>query len=234
MPRIMEVDTEAKAALFRQLEACAPAEAIIASNTSQLDIFPLIPDSLQDRALITHWYTPPYLVDLVDVIPGPRCDAAHVETAMQQLRDMGKQPIGLKKFVPGDVANRIQAAIGLEVQALLDEGVASAAEIDAAIIHGLALRIPILGFYAKADFTGLPLMQAIKRNNSYAPPVPKPQSPTLDRLVAEGRTGVLAGAGYYDWPGDAAALFEARDRKLMALKQALREIGTMAGLERNL
>lgn len=230
---IIEVP-EAKAALFRQLEACAPADAIIASNTSQLDIFPLIPDSLQSRALITHWYTPPYLVDLVDVIPGPHCDPAHVETAMQQLREMGKQPIGLKKFVPGYVANRIQAAIGLEVQALLDEGVASAAEIDAAIVHGLALRIPILGFYAKADFTGLPLMQAIKRNNSYAPPEPKPSSPTLDTLIAEGRTGVLAGAGYYDWPGDAAALFEARDRKLLALKQALRQIGTMAGLERDL
>ena len=134
----------AKAALYRQLEACAPAEAIIASNTSQLDIFPLIPEGLQSRALITHWYTPPYLVDLVDVIAGPQCEAEHVATVTTQLREMGKQPIGLKKFVPGYVANRIQAAIGLEVQALLDEGVASAAEIDAAIIHGLALRIPIL------------------------------------------------------------------------------------------
>ena len=224
----------AKAALYRQLEACAPAEAIIASNTSQLDIFPLIPEGLQSRTLITHWYTPPYLVDLVDVIAGPQCEAEHVATVTKQLREMGKQPIGLKKFVPGYVANRIQAAIGLEVQALLDEGVASAAEIDAAIIHGLALRIPILGFYAKADFTGLPLMQAIKRNNSYTPPTPKAHSPILDKLITDGRTGVLAGAGYYHWPGDAAALFEARDRKLMALKQALREIGTMAGLERTL
>jgi len=55
----------------------------------------------------------------------------------------------------------------------------------------------------------------------------------LDTLVAEGRTGVLAGAGYYDWPQEPAALFEARDRRLIALKQAMREIGTMAGLERD-
>ena len=87
--------------------------------------------------------------------------------------------------------------------------------------------------YAKADFTGLPLMQAVARNKSYMPPVPKGGSPVLDALIEQGRTGVLAGAGYYDWPGDPAALFEARDRRLMALKQAMREIGTMAGLERS-
>ncbi|WP_149536963.1 3-hydroxyacyl-CoA dehydrogenase family protein [Siccirubricoccus phaeus] len=230
---IIEVP-EAKRALYEQLDKLAPAEAIFASNTSHLDVFPLIPAARQRKAMIAHWYTPPYLVDLVDVIPGPECEAGVVEGVSDMLRAMGKQPIGLKKFVPGYVANRIQAAIGLEVQALLDEGVASAEEIDAAIIHGLALRLPILGFYAKADFTGLALMQAVKRNNSYAPPEPTPNSPVLDRLVAEGRTGVLAGAGYYDWPGDPAALFEARDKKLIALKQAMREIGTMAGMERKL
>jgi 3-hydroxybutyryl-CoA dehydrogenase len=225
---------EAKKALYEQLDALAPAEAIFASNTSHLDIFPLIPKARQRKAMIAHWYTPPYLVDLVDVIPGPECQPGVVEGVSDMLRAMGKQPIGLKKFVPGYVANRIQAAIGLEVQHLLDEGVATAPEIDAAIIHGLTLRLPILGFYAKADFTGLALMQAVAANRSYTPPPVRGGSPALDKLVAEGRTGVLAGAGYYDWPGDPAALFEARDKRLIALKQAMRQIGTMAGLERDL
>jgi 3-hydroxybutyryl-CoA dehydrogenase len=225
---------EAKRALYEQLDALAPAEAIFASNTSHLDIFPLIPAARQRRAMIAHWYTPPYLVDLVDVIPGPECEPGVVEGVSDLLKAMGKQPIGLKKFVPGYVANRIQAAIGLEVQHLLDEGVATAPEIDAAIIHGLALRLPILGVYAKADFTGLALMQAVAANRSYTPPPVRGGSPALDKLVAEGRTGVLAGAGYYDWPGDPSKLFEARDKRLIALKQAMRQIGTMAGLERDL
>jgi 3-hydroxybutyryl-CoA dehydrogenase len=229
---IIEVP-EAKRELYARLDACAPAEAILASNTSHLDVFPLIPEARQAKALIAHWYTPPYLVDLVDMIPGPKCEKAAFDSVFSMLKVMGKQPLGLKKFVPGYVANRIQAAIGLEVQNLLDEGVATAPEIDAAIIHGLALRLPILGFYAKADFTGLPLMQAVARNKSYTPPVPKGGSPVLDKLIEDGRTGVLAGAGYYDWPGDPAALFEARDRRLIQLKQAMREIGTMAGLERS-
>jgi 3-hydroxybutyryl-CoA dehydrogenase len=223
---------EAKRALFGQLDRVAPPEAVIASNTSQLDVFPLIPPRRQRRAMIAHWYTPPYLVDLVDVIPGPECEPAAVDGVHEMLAAMGKQPLRLRKFVPGYVANRIQAAIGLEVQHLLDEGVATAPEIDAAIVHGLALRIPILAVFAKADFTGLALMQAVQANGSYTPPPARGRSETLDRLVAEGRTGVLAGAGYYDWPGDPAALFEARDRRLIALKQAMRKIGTMAGLER--
>ena len=225
---------EAKRALFEELDKVAPPEAIIASNTSQLDVFPLIPPSRQRKAMITHWYTPPYLVDLVDVIPGPACDPAALEEVEAMLKAMGKQPLRLKKFVPGYVANRIQGAIGAEVQHLLEDGVATAAEIDAAIIHGLALRLPILAVFAKADFTGLALSQAILRNGSYTPPPPRRQSATLDALVEQGRTGVLAGGGYYDWPGDPATLFQDRDKRLIELKQAMRKIGTMAGLERDL
>jgi 3-hydroxybutyryl-CoA dehydrogenase len=112
--------------------------------------------------------------------------------------------------------------------------VATAQEIDAAIIHGIALRLPILGVFAKADFTGLPMMQHALRNRMYEPPPVRGHSETLDRLIAEGKTGVMSGAGFYDWGGkDPVALFEERDRRLIALKRALRGIGTMAGMERD-
>jgi len=224
---------EAKRSLFARLDAAAPEAAIIASNTSYLDVFPLIPPRRQRQAVIAHWYTPPYLVDLVDIVGGPETDPAVVETMRATCAAMGKQPIVMRKFVPGYIANRIQSAIGLEVQKLLDDGVATAQEIDAAIIHGIALRLPILGVLAKADFTGLPMMQHALRNRMYEPPPVEGRSRTLDALIDAGRTGVMSGAGYYDWGGkDAATLFEERDRRLLALRKALREIGTMAGLER--
>lgn len=227
-------DPDAKRALYAALDAVAPPEAIIASNTSYLDIFPLMPAARQRRTLIAHWYTPPYLVDLVDIVGGPETDPAAVETVRATVAAMGKQPIVMRKFVPGYIANRIQSAIGLEVQQLLDDGVATAAEIDAAIIHGIALRLPILGVLAKADFTGLPMMQLALANRMYAPPPVRGASESLDALVVGGRTGVMAGAGFYDWGGkDPATLFEERDRRLLALRRALREIGTMAGLERD-
>jgi 3-hydroxybutyryl-CoA dehydrogenase len=226
---------DAKRTLYAQLDAVAPKDAIIASNTSYLDIFPLMPAARQKRTLIAHWYTPPYLVDLVDIVGGPETDPACIETVRDICAAMGKQPIVMRKFVPGYIANRLQSAIGLEVQKLLDEGVATAEEIDAAIIHGIALRLPILGVLAKADFTGLPMMQDALRNKMYTPPEVRGKSDALDAAVAAGRTGVMAGAGFYDWKGaDPAALFEARDRRLLALKQALRRIGTMAGMEREL
>jgi 3-hydroxybutyryl-CoA dehydrogenase len=225
---------EAKRDLYARLDACAPPEAIWASNTSYLDVFPLIPERRQSHALIAHWYTPPYLVDLVDIVPGPACDPADVEAMRALCAAMGKQPIVMRRFIPGYVANRLQSAIQLEVQKLIDEGYASAEEIDAAIIHGIALRLPILGVLAKADFTGLPMMQHALRNRMYAPPEPQGRSRSLDALIAAGRSGVMAGAGYYDWGGaDPATLFERRDRKLIALKQAMRRIGTMAGPERD-
>jgi 3-hydroxybutyryl-CoA dehydrogenase len=120
------------------------------------------------------------------------------------------------------------------VQQLLDDGVATPEEIDAAIIHGIALRLPILGVLAKADFTGLPMMQHALRNKRYTPPEVRGRSESLEALVAAGKTGVMSGAGFYDWGGkDPATLFEERDRRLLALRKALRQIGTMAGLERD-
>jgi 3-hydroxybutyryl-CoA dehydrogenase len=221
---------DAKRAVYQQLEMLMAPDAILASNTSNLDIFPLVPASLQKRTIIAHWYTPPYLCDLVDLCPGPQTDPAAIVTVRDMVRAMGKVPVVFRQMVQGYVANRLQAAMGLEVQRMLDEGLVTPKDIDDSVIHGLALRMPILGIMAKADFTGLLLMQQGMKNRSYTPPQPKGYSEALDKLIAEGRTGVMSGKGYFDW-GDRSPeeLFRERDRKLLALKQALRKIGPMEG-----
>jgi 3-hydroxybutyryl-CoA dehydrogenase len=221
---------EAKRALFAELDPLLGEDTLLASNTSYLDVFPLIPARRQRQALIAHWYTPPYIVDLVDVVPGPETEPAFVERMRDFVAGLGQVPIVLKKFISGYVANRIQSAISLEVFRLLDEGVASAREIDDAIIHGLSLRIPILGHLAKADFTGIELVRNALANRTYEPPEPRGRSEAVDRLIAEGRTGVMAGKGFFDWGGESPAeLFRERDRRLLALKRAMREIGPMQG-----
>jgi 3-hydroxybutyryl-CoA dehydrogenase len=221
---------DAKRALYAQLETTMEPDAILASNTSNLDIFPLVPEALKPRTIIAHWYTPPYLCDLVDLCPGPGTKPGVLETVRDIVTAMGKAPVVFKQMVQGYVANRLQAAMQLEVYRLLDEGLVTPRDIDESVLHGLALRIPILGIMAKADFTGLLLMQQGMKNRSYTAPVPRDRSETLDGLIAEGRTGVMAGKGYFDW-GDRTPeeLFQERDRKLLALKQALRAIGPMEG-----
>ena len=221
---------DAKRALYAELAALMDADAILASNTSNLDIFPLVPLALQKRAVIAHWYTPPYLCDLVDLCPGPQTDPAAIVTVRDMVHAMGKVPVVFKQMVQGYVANRLQTAMSLEVQRMLDEGWVTPKDIDDSVIHGIALRMPILGIMAKADFTGLPLMQQGMANRSYTPPEVRGRSETLDKLIAEGRTGVMAGKGYFDWGGRSPEeLFRERDRKLLALKQALRKIGPMEG-----
>lgn len=221
---------DVKQALYVDLEKLMDPDAILASNTSNLDIFPLVPPGLERRTIIAHWYTPPYLCDLVDLCPGPRTDPAAIVTVRDMVQAMGKVPVVFKQMVQGYVANRLQAAMGLEVQRMLDEGLVTPKDIDDSVIHGIALRMPILGVMAKADFTGLLLMQQGMKNRSYTPPVPRERSEILDRLIADGRTGVMAGKGYFDWGGRSPEeLFRERDRKLLALKQALRRIGPMEG-----
>ena len=221
---------DAKRVLYDQLDKLMGPDAILASNTSNLDIFPLVPEARQKNTVVAHWYTPPYLCDLVDLCPGPRTDPTALETMRATVAAMGKVPVVFKRMVQGYVANRIQAAIGLEVFRLLDEGVVTPKDIDDSVIHGLALRMPILGVIAKADFTGLALMQQGLANRSYAPPEVTGRSEALDKLMAEGRSGVMAGKGFFDWGGRSPEdLFRERDRKLLALKQALRAIGPMEG-----
>jgi 3-hydroxybutyryl-CoA dehydrogenase len=222
---------DAKRGLYAELDAVAPAGAIWASNTSYLDVFPLIPEGRQRRAMIAHWYTPPYLVDLCDLVPGPRCEPEVVERVRSIVAALGQVPIVMRKFVPGYVANRVQAAIQAELQKLLDEGVGTAQEIDAAMIHGIALRLPILGVFAKADFTGLQLMYDAARNRSGGAGEGGPGR-ALTELVESGKTGVLSGAGFYDWSGRSPAeWFEERDRRLVELKRAMRRIGSLAGFQ---
>ncbi|MEI7712990.1 MAG: 3-hydroxyacyl-CoA dehydrogenase family protein [Rhodospirillales bacterium] len=219
-----------KRSVYGQLETLMDPDAILASNTSNLDIFPLVPPGLAKRTIIAHWYTPPYLCDLVDLCPGPETASGAVETVRDMVAAMGKAPVVFKQMVQGYVANRLQAAMQIEVYRMLDEGLVTPKDIDDSVLHGLALRMPILGIMAKADFTGLLLMQQGMKNRSYTPPEPRDRSETLDALIAEGRTGVMAGKGYFDW-GDSSPedLFRERDRKLLALKQALRKIGPMEG-----
>lgn len=222
-------DPAVKRTVFAALDGLAPEAAIFASNTSMLDIFPLVPARRAPRTLIAHWYTPPYLIDLVDVVAGPATDPAVVEEIRALYAGFGKHPIVLRRFVPGFIANRIQAAISLEVNALLDAGVAGPADIDDSIRHGLALRMALMGHLMKADFTGLALSRRILGNRSYTPPEATGRCATLERLVDAGRTGVDAGAGYYDYGGQTPAeLFRDRDRKLFALKRAVRAVPPLA------
>ncbi|MDV4145283.1 3-hydroxyacyl-CoA dehydrogenase family protein [Shimia sp. FJ5] len=212
-------DPEIKRAVFAQVDAHAPAAAILASNTSYLDVFPLIPNARQSRATVAHWYTPPYIVDLVDLAPGPDTDRQVITELRTLYAGFGKVPVVFDTLVPGYVANRLQAALNLECLRMIEEGWATPETIDLSIQHGLVHRLAVLGHMRKMDFTGLVMVRNGIAGRSYQPPENTGETPVLDRLIAAGRSGVRAGAGFFDY-GDAPVetLFHERDLKLLRLK----------------
>ncbi|MBI2720292.1 MAG: 3-hydroxyacyl-CoA dehydrogenase family protein [Rhizobiales bacterium] len=216
-------DMEAKRRFYGEIADRVPDNAVFASNTSFLDIFPAVPERLRPRAFIIHWYTPPYIVDLVDVVAGERVPEELASRVMDFLRGLGKQPVRLKRFISGYIANRIQMAIESEIFRLLDAGVAEVADIDTSIRHGLALRLALLGQFRKIDYTGLRVVRDSHANHVYDPPTFPTTTKRLDELLAAGHAGVSTGAGFYDYTGKSAIdLFRKRDRDLLALKKLVR------------
>lgn len=217
--------TDVKRVVFAEIADLAPDDAVVASNTSYLDVFPLLPEKLKTRTLIAHWYTPPYIVDLVDIAPGPDTDPKHVETLRALYEGFGKAPLVFEKLIQGYIANRLQSALNLECLRMIDEGWVKAEDIDFSIRYGLIERLAVLGHMRKADYTGIQMMQNALASRAYQPPPQNGRSDTVDRLIAEGRTGVRAGAGFYDY-GDKSpeALFEDRDLKLLKMKKAIQDI----------
>lgn len=228
---IVEAITESKDAkqhLFCELDKILSPQAIIASNTSFLNIFELVPERRQANSVIAHWFAPPHIIDLVEIVPGPHTAKPVVAMVQELLAALGKKPIVLPEFISGFIGNRLQAALNLEVFHLLDSGYATPEMIDAAVIHGLALRMPILGHLRKADFAGLELVQRALVNRTYSPPEVRGRSDSLDELVNRGHTGVMAGKGFYEYgTRTPEQLFRERDLRLLAVKKLLAQLGEM-------
>jgi len=217
--------TDIKIDVFKNINAAAPENAIIASNTSYLDVFPLVPAARQAQTLIAHWYTPPYIIDLVDIAAGPKTAPEVLKTMETLYRGFGKEPIVFERLIPGYIANRLQAAINLECLRMIDEGWVSHVDIDRSIQHGLASRLATLGHMKKMDYTDLRMTQNGLASRMYIPPENKGGSPTLTRMIEAGNTGVRAGAGFYDYAGSSPEdLFKQRDAKLLKLKHFMKSL----------
>ncbi len=221
-------DIGTKKELFKTLDRVCPAHAILASNTSYLNIFEFVGTNRPEKVLITHWFAPPHVVPLVEIVRGPRTSPETADTVLELMRRLGKKPILIDKFLPGFIANRLQSALTQEVLFLMDNGYATAEDIDAAAKNSFALRTPIVGLVKRFDFAGLDLTQKILRNRQYAPPRPVDRSPSVDRLVAEGKLGAKTGCGFYDYgPRTTEEITKERDLKLIRLREFLKEIGEL-------
>jgi 3-hydroxybutyryl-CoA dehydrogenase len=215
-------DREIKKAVFAELDRFCPPGAILACNTTFLNPFEFVEVSHPERLLITHWYAPPQLIPLVDVVKGPQTDDAAVERIVAVLREMGKKPVVFKRFIAGYLVSRLQFALQREVFYLLDNGYLSAGELDEAARWGLALRMMVVGVVQRIDFGGLDLT-AINLEKPSFTPAPDDYKPTkVFDLVKAGHLGVKTGRGFYDYGNRTEAeVCKERDVKLLKLLKLL-------------
>ncbi len=146
---------EVKATLLPAISQVLGQEVVIASSSSGL-----LGSRLREgcrfpgRVLVGHPFNPPHLIPLVEVVSGPGTDPAAVAAAMAFYRAVGKYPIEIRKEVPGHLANRLQAALWREAVHLVEDGVASVADVDAAITEGPGLRWALMGPHATFHLAG--------------------------------------------------------------------------------
>jgi 3-hydroxybutyryl-CoA dehydrogenase len=188
---------ELKHGLFERLDRAAPHDALLASNTSSLSIDKIAAATHRpERVLGMHFFNPVHIMPLLEIVRGRKTTAQAVDRALGVARRMGKEPIVVRDC-PGFASSRLGLALGLEAMRMLEQEVASAEDIDKAMVLGY--RHP-MGPLRLTDLVGLDVRLAIARSlhaelgsEAFRPPE------ILERLVAEGRLGKKSGRGFYEW-----------------------------------
>ena len=191
---------EAKQEVFRTLDRICPFAAVLASNTSSLSIDAMAGSTRRpDRVIGIHFFNPVAAMPLIEIVSGPQTSPETRDRAAAFVRAIGKQAIFVSDS-PGFATSRLGVALGLEAMRMVEEGVASAGDIDRAMELGYGHR---MGPLKTSDLVGLDVRLSIAEtlvsqlnDERFRPPE------LLRRMVAEGRLGKKSGDGFYRWDGD--------------------------------
>ena len=194
---------EIKQNIFRELDAVCPDHVILATNTSVISITEIAAHvQNKSRVVGTHFWNPPYLIPLVEVIRGDHTADQVVDRTIEILKAAGKHPVRVNKDVPGFVGNRLQHALWREAISIVEHGIADAATVDECVKFGFGLRLPILGPMENSDLVGTDLTLAIHtyilKHLERSPEA----SPLLKEIVARGDLGFKTGRGFQQWSAE--------------------------------
>ena len=209
----------AKRRVLAEIERCCPAAAIITSTTSSFRAGDLAPALARpERFLVTHYWNPPYLIPVVEVVPGEQTAPEVLQAGIELLQRAGRRPVVVKKDVPGFIGNRLQHALRREALAIVAQGIAGPEEVDLVARYSFGLRLPVVGPLETVDLGGLDLTLAIQEyllpdlDRSTVP------LPLVREKVDRGELGAKTGRGFFDWPaGRLEERIAQRDRALMEI-----------------
>jgi 3-hydroxybutyryl-CoA dehydrogenase len=193
---------ELKQMLFSELDDLCPHRTILASNTSSLSITRIAKATgRRDRVIGIHFFNPVAAMPLVEIVLGRDTSPETEGRALDLVRSLGKESVRVHDS-PGFATSRLGVALGLEAMRMVEEGIASAEDIDRALELGYGHR---MGPLKTTDLVGLDVRLAIAETLATELPSDRFAPPEILRtLVAEGRTGRKAGEGFYRWEGEKA------------------------------
>jgi len=215
---------EPKQALFAEMDRLTPPTTILSTNTSSLPITQVARDTkAPERVVGFHWFNPPHLIPLVEVIRGERTGDAAFDETYQLAKAIGKAPIRVQKDVPGFIGNRLQRALEREIFYLERIGACSREDLEIALKQGLGFRWSVVGPFEHADLAGVETYWVVAQflfpllSTDTAPP------PLFADLVAQGRLGAKTGAGVYDYgPGEVERIVARRNTMLIDFIKVLK------------
>jgi 3-hydroxybutyryl-CoA dehydrogenase len=222
-------DMTQKIDLLKKLQSSRERDALVMTCTSALCISDMAEGSGMESVLVgAHFWNPPHLIPVVEVIGGKKTPPAQVDRAMNLLTLAGKLPVRCAD-VPGFVGNRLMHAMWREALALVETGVCTAEDIDRVVKWTFALRLPALGPMENMDLVGVKLVESVERYLLPHLAANSQPSTELTSRLDSGQTGMSAGHGFYDWSKrDPAKTIALRDLQIVRQLQFLREQGELA------
>jgi len=190
---------DAKKALYEELDRICPERTILTSNTSYLNIYEVMPAGRLPQTVIAHWFAPPHIVPLVEVVKGPETSQETVDFVVELLQKVERVPTVLERFVPGFCINRFLRIMGREIFFLLDNGYMTADQLDLAVKASIVPRAMVLGFVQRYDFTGIDLSYGNLQNKDFIEPPIDNNPRSLVELMERGELGVKSGKGFFDY-----------------------------------
>lgn len=212
IPEVLELKQD----MFKKLEEICSAETIFASNTSTL-LPTVLSEKMKhrERLLVTHFWNPAHLAPLVEVCGSPVTSPRVIEMTMRILKEIGNEPVLMKKEILGFIGNRIMHAMNREALALISAGVCDAEDIDMVVKTSFGPRFANLGPMEYLDFSGLDLIKNIQGYLYGDLDNTAGVIPVIGRLVKEGNLGLKTGKGLFDWSTRKNNIRENRDREFL-------------------
>ena len=212
-----------KQSLFVEIERAAPGYCVLASNTSVIPITQIMRDLREpERAVGTHWWNPPHLIPLVEIIRTQWTGDSVIESTFDLLESCGKSPVRVEKDVPGFIGNRLQHALWREAISLVEKGICTADAVDLVVRESFGRRLAVLGPLENADLVGTDLTHAIHKQVLHDLERSPAPSPLLESLVENGKLGMKSGEGFSKWASsDARKTSERVSKHLLALENIL-------------